>query len=242
MKTFPAYDLDALGVFHQDIEINENLRTSELSDPYHWKKTYSNHSSIAKFLKTLYKESLKEKTMLSTACNAGAQLFECQKIGIKEGYGFDVRELWIKQANWLKQNITSYNTDNLFFRTHGFDELTADKTYDVSFFDGIFYHLANPFLHLSKVASITNEIITVNTAYDSSSDSKPALIFKMEGKGIDEGLTGIEGVSWLPNDERVIKLMLQDLGFIEFKLFFKNPSHGRLCLIGSKKKGLLNNE
>lgn len=243
MKTHPNYSEELLGRFHHDIEISKNLRSSELSPPYHPSGNRPKHTYVAEIFKAIYGENLKNKSMLSVACNAGAQLFECQKIGILKGYGFDVRDLWINQANWLKQNITSYSTNNLEFKQHGLDALTFNEIYDVSFFDGILYHLADPFLHLSNVAKITKDIITVNTMYDCSTDSiKPALIFKREGKTYQEGLTGVEGVSWAPNGEKVIELLLRELGFIEFKLISKTEGTngtGRLCLYGTKIKGLL---
>ena len=54
-----------------------------------------------------------------------------------------------------------------------------------------------------------------------------------------DALSGIEGVSWVPNGEQVLMSILRPLGRVEFRLQFKNPMAKRLCLFASKIKGLL---
>ena len=244
-----TYDVKLLGNFHHDIQITKDLKTSDLTPPYNKDiHTYSRHHYLVQLFDKIYKQNLKEKTVLSVACNAGAHLFELQSLGIKNGYGFDVREIWIKQALWLKENIDLYDTTNLNFQCHSLADMPIDKQYDVSFFDGIFYHLADPIYHLQRVADITSEIISINTAYSSSNEHiNPSLIYKLEGKKMEQGLSGVEGISWLPNGEQILIELLKNMNFVEFKLIFKDPMHstrkgvGRLCVLGSKVKGLLSN-
>ena len=102
----------------------------------------------------LYGDSFSEKKVLDVACNAGAHLFECQMFGIKSGFGFDVRQYWIDQANWLKDKIDLMDTSNLHFQVADMKILSEfiPSSYDIVFFNGILYHLENPFLHLKTIA------------------------------------------------------------------------------------------
>lgn len=240
------YQATNLGPWHHDIEITPSVRTSDLSlESYNNNRHgFIKHEREAKEIFNIYGADMYKKSILDCACNAGAHLFECAKIcGMEFGYGFDVRSMWIKQAIWAQDHITSYKTDKISLGVHGFDQLPRER-FHVSFFNGIFYHLANPFLELTKVANLTTEIITINTAcIISPDDVPPALIFKLEGKSDTDGLSGVEGVSWLPNGEEVLKELLRSLGFKYFKLVFKNacerPAFDRLLLIASKVPGLL---
>ena len=99
-----TYNADIMGNWHHDVQVTDAIRTSDLSGPYDGKK-YTNKEHIGQLFSKLYGENLKDKTFLDCACNAGGSLFELQRHGIKSGYGFDVRDLWINQALWLKQNI-----------------------------------------------------------------------------------------------------------------------------------------
>lgn len=234
----PIYDKERLGNWHQDIRVTTTLKTGDLSEPYNG-KSHVSQTYLADYLSELYGDSLKEKTVLDCACNAGGALFESQRVGINYGFGFDVRQTWIDQAEWLKENINIYSTQNLVFKCGGFDLLTTHQPYDISFFNGIFYHLTNPILELTKVANLTKDLIFVNTAYDNNcKETRPCLTFKVEGKGIEEGLTGVEGISWLPNGEQVIIETLKLLGFKNHRLLFKNPEVRRLCVVASKLTSL----
>ncbi len=230
----PIYETDKMGNWHQDVQVTKDLKTSQLSDPYNG-KSFVSQLYIADLMQSIFGDSLKEKTVLDTACNAGGSLYSLQSVGIKKGFGFDIRQSWIDQAEWLKKNINLYSTKNLSFECGGFELIDKKKTYDVSLFNGIFYHLTNPILELSKVASVTNDVIMVNTAYDvRCQETRPCLVYKMEGSAIEEGLTGVEGISWLPNSEQLIINVLKKLGFVNVKLLFKQPEVNRLCVIASK--------
>lgn len=232
-----TYNEQLMGKWHHDVQITETIKTSDLTQPYFIgsESGFSSQKYISAPLTRIFGDTIKDKTVLDVACNAGGHLFECQKLGIKRGFGFDVRDLWINQANWLKQNINLYNTDNLTFQVADFKILDTLQPFDITFFNGIFYHLAFPFADLAKVANLTTDVITINTAYDPSVQSdKPCLVFNTESKELEHGLTGIEGVSWKPNDDRVLIYMLKALGFKHFKVLFKSAERKRLCVMASK--------
>ena len=223
-----------LGKWHHDIQITDTLRTSDLSEPYDG-KNFTNKKYVLDFLKTVFNNELKNKTVLDVACNAGGHLFELQSSGIKSGFGFDVRPIWIAQANWLKKNISLYKTNNLKFETGGFDVLNSlEQKFDIALFNGIFYHLANPVANLYQVCNLTNDLIMVNTAYTPEMEnSKSCLVLKFEPSTIEAGLSGIEAISWLPNSS-VITDILKFFGFKYFKVLFKNEENKRMCIVATK--------
>lgn len=234
------YNVDSLGKWHHDIAIADGVRTSHLSAPYNG-NAFVCKEKIANDIKNIYGDSLKDKKVLDVACNAGGHLFELNRFGIKSGFGFDIRSLWIKQASWVQRNI-DIPCDNLLIAKGSFDVLQhfADRHFHLSLFNGIFYHLANPISELEKVANKTSELLIVNTAYDPDSNcSNPALICKNESSAMEHGLSGVEGLSWHPNGEQVLFKILAHLGFPHSKLSFKNPENRRLEVIASRVPDLI---
>lgn len=229
------YDSNVMGNWHHDIAIAEGVRTSHLSGPYD-RHAFTNKERIAKEISSIYGADLKDKNILDIACNAGGHLFELNRFGIKAGFGFDVRPLWINQAHWVQRNI-DVPCDNLKFVVGGFEVLSgfAPMHFHLSLFNGIFYHLANPIAELEKVAEKTSELIIVNTAYaPGESDDSPALVCKHESSKAEHGLSGVEGLSWLPNGEVVLYEILKHLGFPYHRLMFKDESKKRLAVIASR--------
>lgn len=239
--------MDALKPWHQIVQITPDLSTEIYEGQYEGKKMVS-HKSTGQFISNVYKENMINKTMLDCGCNAGSHLFESAKIGIKSGMGFDVRELWINQANWLKNNITIHRTDHLEFKIMNIYDIPKNNIgkFDVTMYSGLLYHVEEPFYSLKILSDVTNELLIVNTSFDKDHDQttqKDCLYFKMEG--IKSPLSGVHGVSWVPSGEKVIIEMLKPLGFVEFKLMFKRiigetgRNYGRLSVAASKIPSLL---
>ena len=234
------YDVDKLGKWHHDVLVAGGVRTSSLSVPYN-SVSHTAKTTIAQDIYRIYKQELKNKRVLDIACNAGGHLFELNRFGIQSGFGFDVRQMWINQAHWLKRNV-DFDCSNLEFVQASFDCLDNfdDEHFHLSLFNGIFYHLADPIAELARVAKKTSEILIINTAYNPNSGcSQPALVYKSESKRLEHGLSGVEGLSWHPNGEVVLYRILEYLGFPYGKLMFKNPELGRLAVIASKVHSLI---
>lgn len=234
------YDIQQLGKWHHDVLISDGVRTSSLSPPYNG-VGYVDKRRIAVEIHEIYKQELNSKRVLDVACNAGGHLFELNRFGIQSGFGFDVRNLWINQANWLKRNV-DFDCTNLEFKESTFDCLDnfEDRYFHMSLFNGIFYHLANPIAELTKVANKTSELLIINTAYNPNSGcTQPALIYKNESKDMEHGLSGVEGLSWHPNGETVLYRILEHLGFNYGKLMFKSPQLGRLAVVASRVHSLI---
>jgi SAM-dependent methyltransferase len=234
------YDVEKMGKWHHDVLVANGVRTSSLSIPYN-SVSHVAKTVIAQDIYRIYKEELKNKIVLDIACNAGGHLFELNRFGIQAGFGFDIRQMWIDQAHWLKRNV-DFGCSNLEFVQGSFDCLDNfdDAHFHMSLFNGIFYHLADPIAELSRVAKKTSEILIINTAYNPSSGcNQPALVYKSESKHLEHGLSGMEGLSWHPNGEAVLYRILEHLGFPYGKLMFKNPQLGRLAVIASRVHSLI---
>lgn len=92
-------------------------------------------------------------------------------------FGFDVREHWIAQAEFLKRQLGG---DGMTFEVRRIEELASLglPRFDISFFNGIFYHLPDPAGGLKAAADLTNELLVLNTAMIPAAEK--ALILSME--------------------------------------------------------------
>lgn len=238
--------MDALKPWHQVVQITPDLSTAIYGNECVGRKMIFHMKHSAKFIKEVYKENMANKTLLDCGCNAGGHLFGAARIGIKRGLGFDVRDLWINQANWLKENITIHKTNHLDFKVMNIFDIPESNIgkFDITMYSGLLYHVEDPFLSLKILAEVTNELIIVNTMFEKTHDQdndQDCLYFKSEGT--KHPLSGVTGVSWVPSGENVITKMLEPLGFVEFHLMFKRVNedggNGRLAVAASKIPGLL---
>lgn len=233
-----SYDASTMGNWHHDIRINDDVRTSHLSDPHH--HAFVCKESLAAQFNAAYNHQLHNKNVLDVACNAGGHLFALNQHRIKYGYGFDARQMWINQAHWVQRNIDD-DASNLTFETGSFELLQQfpNKHFHITMFNGIFYHLPDPIAALQQVAAKTSEIICINTSFVHQIDAMPALVLKHECT--DHALSGLHHLSWLPNGEQVIINIMQHLQFKHCKTLFKDHHHMRMCIIASTDAALIRN-
>jgi tRNA (mo5U34)-methyltransferase len=94
-------------------------------------------------------------------------------------------------------------------------------TFDVVLFCGILYHLQNMLAGLERVASVTRQMLVVETHLDAEYLAYPAAIFYPEGE-----LNG-DGSNWWGPNRLCVESMLRSVGFqrIEFTRP-ANPSRG----------------
>lgn len=242
--------MGSLKPWHQCVQVTEDLNTNIFDGEYNDRRMVWHYQHSSKFIYEVYGEDLINKTMLDCGCNAGGHLFGAAKKGIKQGFGFDARELWINQANWLKNNISIHKTNHLEFKVMNIFDIPKNDIgkFDITMYSGLFYHVEEPFLSLKVVADVTDELLIINTAYEASHNQetgKDCLYFKRES--IVDPLSGIHGISWLPSGEKVIISMLRALQFKEFYLMFKRNREfghergGRLALAASKIPNMFEN-
>jgi len=97
--------------------------------------------------------------VLDCACNAGGHLLEAKRQGAGRCFGFDVREHWIEQARFLARHRAAPR-DGMRFEVQDLYELPRlglDR-FDVTLFNGIFYHVPEPLAALRVAADLTGDV------------------------------------------------------------------------------------
>ena len=246
--------IKSLAPWHLNIQINEALNTGMVIEEsgeitFRDKEKNSGISLLQLrdyFLATMdkiYPEGVEGKTFLDCACNSGGYSFWMSERGIKSGFGFDVRDHWINQANFVKENRTIAPTDCLQFAVTDLYDLPNRnlQPFDITMFKGIFYHLPDPITGLKIAADLTNEIMIFNTS--TAWDEKDGYL-KCGMESRELLMSGVHGLRWYPTGPGVLAMILKWMGFVETQLIFHNqmddvPELGRCEIIAAKKPGML---
>jgi SAM-dependent methyltransferase len=239
-------ELNKLAPWHIDVQISSTLTTAMAArDPS------VNFMAPGKWFKEetkkIYPNGLTGKRFLDVACNCGSYCFWAKDLGALECFGFDIRKHWIDQAKWLLANRTFPGEGISFSEWDVMDMPKLNmEPFDITNFSGIFYHLPDPVLALQYASAMTKELMLFNSAYQPGLEDG-FLKLKMESK--ERPLSGIHGISWLPTGPEVVKSILREQGFVEFKPLFQRVTqgnlgeqgqYGRLAFWASKVPGLLN--
>jgi tRNA (mo5U34)-methyltransferase len=190
----------------------------------------------------IYPEGLHARTLLDCACNCGGYSFWAKELGASSAFGFDVREHWINQANFLAEH-RSWPSDGLHFEVLDLYDLRERglEAFDIALFKGIFYHLPDPISVMKVVADLTQELMVVDTAVRTD---LPDGMLALSGESLSHPMSGVYGLSWFPTGPKVLAAILNWLGFPETRVVHSIPSDaerpvGRLQMAASKKHGLL---
>lgn len=217
-----------LGPWHYDIELAPGVRTGasvpagtyppELGTP-----SVIQTDFMSGMLEAVFPGGLAGRSMLDCACNAGAYLFEAARMGGGRGFGFDVREHWIRQARFLSRYLPGENIEFAVRDLMTLPELSLEP-FDITIFSGILYHLPDPMAGLRIAADLTRELIIVNT------DILPSRIdgLVLNAESTVEVMSGVHGLAWLPTGERPLRAMLASCGFPHARLIFElSTTYGR---------------
>ena len=244
--------INSLRPWHMNIQLEEDLNTGEVfSDQGVVTHRPSNdgvsllqlRDRFVNLLQRMYPEGLSDKRFLDCACNAGGYCFWARELDIQFAYGFDVRQHWIKQANFVKNHRQVAPTDRIQFRTHDLYDLPNQNLapFDITNFKGIFYHLPDPITGLKAAADLTREVMFFNT---STTWGEADGYLKSGWESRENVMSGVHGLKWYPTGPKVLGDILRWLGFCEMKMmFFKQqydqPQLGRIEIIASKVAGRL---
>ena len=116
------------------------------------------------------------RRVLDLGCCQGFWSFEAAKAGAASCVGIDSSPAFIREARALRtlngQTVCSFRTAHLE------DEAwwNAVEPVDVCLFLGLFYHLADPLLVLRRAASLTRDVIVVDT--EVAAGDEPALMIR----------------------------------------------------------------
>lgn len=237
--------------WHHTMRINDSVTTDVESVKDATGETVHKvdpHKSFRFATRGVFPNGLEGRSFLDCACNCGGYSFAARDAGASETYSFDVREHWINQAKFVQENRVADSTNMTFEVADLLSLGSHKKKYDVTWFSGIFYHLPDPVAALQLAADITNETLFLNTAcspWKEGEPEVPALLFKQEG--VEQLMSGVYGLSWLPSGPKVLKAILRNMGFKESKVYFwvsrqgssERNGGGRIAIVASRKTGQL---
>jgi SAM-dependent methyltransferase len=208
-------------VGNQDKYDDFNKQGISLVDPTKMKELFQN----------LYSDGLKSKSFLDVGCNSGGYCFLANELGARYAYGFDAREHWINQANFIKE-VKEIDDSSIEFRVHHINDLVnCERKFDVTLFKGVFYHLPDPIHAMEMLSNITNDIIIVDSACRMDIPEE-AMISKFEGT--DKLMSGVDGLSWHPGGPKAIHNLGRHFGFNYF--FVVSNSRRRAKIMSDTEK------
>ena len=240
-----------LGPWHIDVEITPEISTAVSLDAP--PGTYSGddakigfsqrYEGIMERLHKIFPGGLDGRSVMDCACNCGAYLFWSKEHGAGECFGFDSREHWIEQARFLVAHRVK-PTDGMRFEVCDLHDLAsvAPGRSDVTWFNGIFYHLPDPVAGLKVAADLTNELLILNTA-TKAEQPDGALVVARENP--DRMLSGMDDLNWFPTGPVVLTRILNWLGFPEVRCsvwrFTPNQKAGldRIEMLAAREPGYL---
>jgi SAM-dependent methyltransferase len=210
-----------LGPWHIDVEITPELSTSAFLEapPGTYPASFgrvgfqSPRKGVLRKMRRLYPDGLAGRRVLDCACNCGALLFWAKEIGASECFGFDVREHWVDQANFLREHRAK-PSGGIRFEVRDLYELPelGLERFDITFFNGIFYHLPDPITGLRIAADLTGELLIVNTV---THNGYPDGMLVAGRESETQLMSGVYGLNWFPTGPEVLSRVLNWMGFPE---------------------------
>jgi tRNA (mo5U34)-methyltransferase len=231
--------LRALAPWHMNIALTPTLNTvegnrgsPELDHPI----ALTDPSELRPLLERIYPTGLAGMRFLDCACNAGGYSFVASDLGAYS-FGFDVRDHWIEQARFLKRHFGK-SDEQVRFEVCDLLEVDArlgGERFDICLFKGIFYHLPDPIAALKRVADRTDEVLILDTAAASGHEDG---FLKLVSEGVENPMSGVHNLAWLPTGPVVLSGILEWLGFASCVVRWHQPADprrpGRIRIVGAR--------
>lgn len=245
-------DLQALAPWHMKIPLTANLSTSDgniLDSEQNISVIDLGDMEI--YFKKIFPEGLVGKSFLDIGCNAGGYCFIANQLGASFTHGFDVREHWINQAQFVQQHFQIPDEKMRFEVQHLDKFLLSTKKYDVTLFKGVLYHLPFPIKALVDLCHMTNDVIIVDTATRNDISKN---CFALAFEGTTPLMSGVDRLAWYPSGPEVIESILKWAGFPytlvtknikstfnKDKRFVRRKNLGRMRILAAKKEIYIEN-
>ena len=210
--------VERLAPWHFNVRLSETFTTRDGNRPKPGEGTISliDPEELRPLLTSLYPEGLSGRAFLDAGCNGGGYCVVAKRLGADYAYGFDAREHWINQANFLKSTLGLTGVD---FECAAMHEANLSREYDISLFKGIFYHLPDPVHALERVCRVTRDVIIVDTATEGA---RGEFTMHLNPEGQKRLMTGVHGLAWWPSGPDLLAAILARFGFGETREIFWN--------------------
>jgi SAM-dependent methyltransferase len=216
-----------LAPWHFDFELFEGFRTASCNlgdrnrdtpppsavDPLRMGPVFRRH----------YPRGLAGKEVLDVACNSGGYCFVAGELGARRARGFDIRQHWIDQAQFVHA-VRYPHLDNVFFELGDAKEIKKFGEADVVLFKGIFYHLPDPVQTLSEACAAAHEMILVDTATD---ETVPEGCMSVRDESRTALMSGVDGVARYPGGPAALVPIFASAGFPYVDVVFWRHNTGR---------------
>jgi hypothetical protein len=242
-----------LGPWFLQVDVADGLTTADFSPdpgdadaapgPLGRVRMHDPRERFTRTLAAVYPEGLGQRSVLDCACNCGGYLFWAREHGAGRCVGFDVREHWIAQARFLAEHRSS-PSDDMRFEACDLYELPKMglDPFDVTLFNGIFYHLPDPIEGLRIAAETARELLVVQT---STRTGLPDGMLTISEESLTRGVSGVYGLAWFPTGPRVLADMIRWMGFPEVRCTWwsrradQPPGHGRIEMVAARDPSTL---
>lgn len=221
--------LAELGPWHFDIEVAPGLRTTagnarqyEDADLAHVRAV--DPEELRVMLDVIHPRGLEGRSFLDVGCNGGGYCFVARRLGAARTLGFDVRDHWIRQAEFLREVLPG-DWSGMEFRVGHLDGLGGGETFDITLFKGVFYHLPDPIGALVKLCGATSEMIVVDSASRSDIPENALVTFRESTTHV---MSGADGLAWLPGGPKAVTDILEHCGFGNHRTVYwhRSTEHG----------------
>lgn len=250
--------LKGLAPWHIDVEIKPGLSTAASKEGGEHEGRFvsfvDRKRAFFNLVKKIYPGGLGGKRFFDNACNCGACCFWARELGASTAFGYDVRDHWIRQANFLKEH-RQYPSDGIRFEVcdlYDIPQLELDS-FHFTLFNGIFYHLPDPVTGLKIAADLTTEVLILDSACSTAFGPEQLRGYlAASAEGDRHLMSGVYRLNWFPSGPAVLEHLLRWMGFREFRLLYwkkkvEKPTRtgelkdtiGRVSIAASKKEGLL---
>lgn len=230
-------EIRRLGPWHENVEVAPGVRTGDVEASADdilgvGRRQLRPEQVVDALVRDVLPNGFEGRSILDCACNAGGYLFAAARHGAGRCFGFDVRDHWINQAQFLARHLpgdVEFAQSNLYALRE-----RQLPMFDITFFLGILYHLPDPVAGLRIAADHTRELLVVSTALDAERRGD-ALTLKMENPSLY--MSGVDQLAWWPTSARVVEAMLQWCGFPHTRVHYRrkeSPGTDRLQILAAR--------
>jgi ubiquinone/menaquinone biosynthesis C-methylase UbiE len=156
------HGIDTLGPWFYRFDFGDGLQTTPAIPPsvvgiFDTRLQMLNHAVDAHF-----GERLPDIECLDIGCHEGFYSLAMARRGVRSVTGIDGREENLRRARFV---AAAMGVNGIDYRLGRVETLAADqhRTYDLTLFLGVLYHVEDPMLCLRQVAAVTGELCVIET-------------------------------------------------------------------------------
>ncbi len=193
--------------------------------------TPGDDNSPRKLVELRFPEDLKGKTFLDIGAFDGFFSFEAERRGASRVLATD-SYVWqgkvpgkSKEGFLAARLLLNSRVEDMEIEPLDISPQTVG-TWDVVLFAGVLYHMKHPMLALERAASVTRELLIVETATDLEFTRRPAIAFYPGAE------MGLDHDNWSGVNTTALKAMLRCCGFREMTIVHRKPLSRRFLAAG----------